>query len=242
MAFTVSPDDDVVSLPPTEWNDLTGAEDALARLARVSGGGGAQSKSSQSKSFADSTSRGPLADATLFVEAGKARPRRVARAFLRYLIAVCFGVAATLAWQRHGELAQQTVARWIPQLVWLDSPAVHASVPEPVVRQAMSAEPAVAELLTPPAPPAPPVAAPSVAAPPVAPPPSGVTTGDLADLRRTVERMAASQEQMAREISTLRAVRQEARPKIAAPVAPQSVAVLPPPPPPQRLVPAPPLD
>src|SRR5262245_13518398 len=105
MAYTVRPDEDVVSLPPTEWKDLTEAEDALSRLARVSNAGGA----AQTKSFADAESRGPLADATLFVEAGKVQRRRVGRALLRYLIAVGLGVAGTLAYQQYGEQAQQTV-------------------------------------------------------------------------------------------------------------------------------------
>ena len=232
MAHTVGPDEDVLSLPRTEWKDLTEAEDALSKLARVSGSAGAQSQS-----FVDPESHGSLADSTLFVEAGKARPLRVGRMLLRYLIAACFGVAATLAWQRHGEPVQQSIARWIPQLVWPDSPAIQASVP---ATQQAAVEPVVAEELTPPVPPPPPAAA-----VPVTAPPSGVTAGDLADLRRTIERLTVSQEMMAREISNLRAVRQEARqnPKIAAPVAhPQSVAVLPPAPAPlpPRPIPAPP--
>src|SRR5215470_10626961 len=243
MAYTVRPDDDVVSLPPTEWKDLTEAEDALSKLARVANGGAAQSKS-----FADTESGGPLADATLFVEAKPPR-RRVARTILSYLIAAGFGVAGTLAWQRHGEQVEQTLARWVPQHVWLDSPAIRALAPAsaPAAHQAMAAEPAVAEQVTPPAPPVPPVvssavaaasvaapsvAAPAVTAPAVAPPPSAAAS-ELADLRKTVERMAATQEQMAREISTLRAVRPEARPKFTPPpTVPQSVAVLPPPAPP----------
>jgi hypothetical protein len=232
MAYTVRPDDDVVSLPPTEWKDWTGAEEALSKLAHVSGGG------AQSKSFGNSETGGPLADATLFVAATPPR-RRAGRVLLRYMIAVCFGVAATLSWQRYGEPVQQSVARWVPQLVWPDAAAELASVP--AAQQAGPVEQAVAEPLTPPAPPAPAVAS-------VAAPPNDATASDLADLRRTVERIAASQEQMARDISNLanlRPARQETRPKVsAAPVAPvasQSVAVLPPPlpPPPQR--PAPPV-
>jgi len=240
MAYSVHPDDDVVSLPPTEWKDLSEAEDTLARLARVAGGTGAQSKS-----ITDTESGGPLAEATLFVEASKAPRRRVGLALLGYLLAAGFGVAATLAWQQHGEPMQRILARWIPQLVWPDAAADQA--PVPVARQATAVEPVVAEDLPPP-----PVATAPLVAPAVALAPVGPTASDLADLRRTVERMAVSQEQMAREISSLRAVRPEARPearpKVSAPVVPQSVAVLPPPPPqppppaplPQRIVPAPP--
>jgi hypothetical protein len=44
--------------------------------------------------------------------------RRGSRAFVRYLVAICVGVAATLAWQSYGETAKQIVATRAPELGW----------------------------------------------------------------------------------------------------------------------------
>src|SRR6266566_4013837 len=43
-------------------------------------------------------------------------PRRAWRAFTRFLIAFCIGVAATLTWQSHGDAAKQIMASWAAQL------------------------------------------------------------------------------------------------------------------------------
>ena len=72
--------------------------------------------------------------------------------FARYLLAICIGVAATLAWQSYGEVpkqiiaakapelgwspeTKQTITSWIQQLGWTKQPAspestVVSSVPE----------------------------------------------------------------------------------------------------------------
>ena len=44
--------------------------------------------------------------------------RRGSRGFARYLVAICIGVAATLAWQSYGEAAKQMIATSAPELGW----------------------------------------------------------------------------------------------------------------------------
>jgi hypothetical protein len=90
---------------------------------------------------------------------------------MRFLIAVCVGVAATLAWQSYGDTARQIVANSYPQLSWL--------APEAAVAQTAPAAiaPAIAsldqqELKT--------------------------MSRDLAALRQRIDQLAAAQERMAR--------------------------------------------
>ena len=45
------------------------------------------------------------------------------RAFGRFLITFCIGVAATLAWQSYGDTAREMIAGSSPQLSWLAPPA-----------------------------------------------------------------------------------------------------------------------
>ncbi len=57
------------------------------------------------------------------------RPSRVQharRAFTRYLIAICIGVAATLGWQSYGDAIKQTIAAKAPALGW--SPEVQQMI------------------------------------------------------------------------------------------------------------------
>jgi len=62
---------------------------------------------------------------------------------MRFLIAFCVGIAATLAWQSYGDAARQTIASSHPQLAWLApevavaQTAPAATVP-PIASQAMS--------------------------------------------------------------------------------------------------------
>lgn len=48
--------------------------------------------------------------------------RRASRAFVRCLITFTVGVAATLAWQSHGDAAREMIATSFPQLGWLAPP------------------------------------------------------------------------------------------------------------------------
>jgi hypothetical protein len=45
-------------------------------------------------------------------------PSRPSRGLTRYLLAICIGVAASLAWQAYGQAAKQMIARWAPDLGW----------------------------------------------------------------------------------------------------------------------------
>src|SRR5262245_6566862 len=113
MASTLRPndrpdDDDVVSLARTEWKDWTGTEEALSKLARIGGTGQPLSGSAANSE----PGAGQLAGSTIFVPAEQpTRRRRPLHIVVRYLVTFCFGVAATFAWQRHGEaLAQRPIA------------------------------------------------------------------------------------------------------------------------------------
>lgn len=112
--------------------------------------------------------------------------RRVS--FDRYLVAICIGVAGTLAWQSYGEATKQTtattapelgwspeakLASWVQQLAWTkpetpqSAPVATAVLDDAAQRQQIALS--------------------------------------LAALRQTVEQIAAGQDQMAREINKLAA-------------------------------------
>jgi hypothetical protein len=44
--------------------------------------------------------------------------RRRSRAFARFLVAICLGIAGTLAWQSYGEVTKQIIATRAPELGW----------------------------------------------------------------------------------------------------------------------------
>src|SRR6516164_6095435 len=69
-----------------------------------------------------------------------AHAKPASRGFARYMLAICIGVAATLAWQSYGRVtkqiiatrapelgwspeAKQTIASWVEQLGWTKAPA-----------------------------------------------------------------------------------------------------------------------
>src|SRR6516165_2949117 len=56
---------------------------------------------------------------------------RSSRAVVRFLIAFCIGVAATLAWQSYGDAAREMIASSSPQLVWLAPQTAPAAPPAP---------------------------------------------------------------------------------------------------------------
>jgi hypothetical protein len=142
--------------------------------------------------------------------------RRGSRGFVRYLVAICIGVAATLAWQSYGELpkrimaagapelgwspeAKQMIANWVQQLGWAKPPADV----ETTAAQSSVTETQVATVgQTVPVPKAP--AAASVDAEQV-----HQIAADLAALGRTVDQLAASQDQMVHQIDTLQTSNQE---------------------------------
>jgi hypothetical protein len=162
--------------------------------------------------------------------------RRGSRGFARYLVAILIGVAATLAWQSYGEAAKQIIATkapelgwspdakqmiasWVQQLGWTKPPAgpestaVRSSVPE------MPQAATVAQT-------APAVVAPSApVAPSIDPEQVHQIAVDVATLRQTVEQLAASQDQVTREIARLEAADAEILAKVTpAPPPPRPIA------------------
>jgi Cysteine rich repeat len=148
--------------------------------------------------------------------------KRSSRWFARYLLAICIGAAAILAWQSYGEAAKQMfaakapelgwspetkqmIANWVEQLGWTKPPAtpertaVRSSATE--TPQATSVEP---ENVTPKAP----------AAPSVDPEQVHQIAMDLTALRQTVDQLAANQDKIGRNIDRLQAADQEILVKI----------------------------
>ncbi len=54
---------------------------------------------------------------------------------MRFLVGVCVGAAATLAWQSYGDAARAMVAGTLPQLGWLAPQAAVAPQPAAVAPQ-----------------------------------------------------------------------------------------------------------
>ena len=145
---------------------------------------------------------------------------RLASRWFRYLVAICIGVAAILAWQSYREAAKQIIATKAPELAW--SPQTKQMIagwmqqlgwtkPAPVTQTAPET-----------------VAAKAPAAPSLDPQQVKQIEADiaavrqtverrLADVRATVEQLAASQDQMARAIEKLQAADMEILEKIPTP-------------------------
>jgi hypothetical protein len=162
--------------------------------------------------------------------------KRSSRGFTRYLLAFCIGAAATLAWQSYGEAAKQMFAAKAPELGW--SPETKQIIANLVEQLGWTKPPATSAvrpsaLETPqPAPvaqTAPQNVTPKApAAPSIDPEQVHRMAMDLTALRQTVEQLAASQDQMVREIARLKVADGE----ILANVTPA------PPPPPPTAAPA----
>jgi hypothetical protein len=156
--------------------------------------------------------------------------RRASRAFVRYLVAICVGVAGALAWQSYGDLAKQAIATSAPELGW--SPEVRqmiATWTKPLAgSENTAARPSASETRQ-----APPVAntAPGMVVPsaPVVPsfdPEQAKQMAQSLDaLRQAVEQLAAAQDEMKREMTRLQAADLEILAKIQAP--PPTVAPAP---------------
>ena len=140
---------------------------------------------------------------------------RSSRGLARYLVVICIGVAAILAWLSYGEATKQAIASWMQQLGWTKPP------PGPANRPSGPQGPGVAT---------PETVAPKVAAVLSLDPKLQQIEADiaalrqaverpLADVREAVEQLAASQEQMAREITKLQAADEGILEKIPAPPA-----------------------
>ena len=184
----------------------------------------------------DGTSeRKAVYDRLLAIENGM--KRRDSRGFVRYLVAICIGVAATLAWQSYGEVPKRIMAAGAPELAW--SPEAKQMIANWVQQLGCAKPPDVVET---------PAAQSSVTVTLVAtfgqtvplPKASAAASvdaeqvlqiaADLAALGRTVDQLAASQDQMVHQIDTLQTSNQEivtSNQEIL-----EKVAAPPPPPPP----------
>ena len=142
--------------------------------------------------------------------------RRGSRGLARYLVAICIGVAATLAWQSYGDAAKQIIATRAPELAWSPE-AVVESKAAPLTQTAPGN-----------------VAPKAPATVSLDPDQLQQITGSLTTLRQTVEQLAAGQDQMTRVIGRLESAVTELIVKIPEPP-PQPPAA-----PARKLTPAPP--
>ncbi len=152
--------------------------------------------------------------------------RRGARAFVRFLVAICIGVVGTLAWQSYGEAtkriiatrapelgwspeAKQMIASWIEQLGWTKPASAIMAVQQstsgiPVTTVAQTTPETVVPKAS---------AAPSLDLEQVQ-----QMAKDLAEVRQAIEQLGAGQEQMAGDIAKLQATNQGILDKVAAPL------------------------
>jgi hypothetical protein len=65
--------------------------------------------------------------------------RRATRAVIRFLIAVCVGIAGSLAWQSYGGVAREMIANRVPQLAWISSRPVTSQAPGPAAATGQAA-------------------------------------------------------------------------------------------------------
>ena len=130
--------------------------------------------------------------------------KRSSQGFTRYLLAICIGVAATLAWQSYG----------VEQLGWTKPPAT------PAVRSSATETQQVPLAQFPVSPSVP-------VAPSIDPAEVHQIAMDLATLRQTVAQITASQDQLARKVDTLQAVNQQILAKMPEPPPPLLVAAAP---------------
>jgi hypothetical protein len=156
--------------------------------------------------------------------------RRASRGFARYLLAICIGVAGTLAWQSYGDAAKQIIATRAPELGW--SPETKQMIASWVPKPPGGSENAAARSSVPGTPQAVPVA--QTVPEPVAPK-APVTPSidpeqvhqialDVTALRQTVEQFAAGQDQMARVVDRLQGAVAEILIKIPEPPPPPPIA------------------
>jgi hypothetical protein len=157
------------------------------------------------------------------------RPSRVGRArraFTRYLIAICIGVAATLTWQSYGDTIKQTVATKAPGLGW--SPEVQQLIAASVQQLGWTKPAELERRASPAAAPETAQQAPSAqaAADPAASEPSAVPSttleqmqqiaSDVVALKQAITQLSSNQDQMALDIAKVQATDQEVLNKISA--------------------------
>ena len=112
--------------------------------------------------------------------------RRGSRGFVRFLVAICIGVAGTLAWQSYGRAAKQMIVTGAPELGWSpEAKQMIASAIQQVGWTTPAAEPTAPET----------VASKSPSAASLDPAQVQQMVLSLTTLRQTVEQMAAGQDE-----------------------------------------------
>jgi hypothetical protein len=159
--------------------------------------------------------------------------RRGSRGFARYLVAICIGVAATLAWQSYGDAIKQIIAARAPELGW--SPQTKQMIASWTLgwtKPPASPEKIAPETVAPKAPPA----------PSLDPAQVQQITQSLAGVRETLQELAGGQDSMARDIARLESAVAEILLKIPEPPPqpPAAPARKPTPVPPSSRAPIPP--
>ena len=155
--------------------------------------------------------------------------KRSSRGFSRYLLAVCVGAAATLAWLSYGEAAKQIIAtrgpelgwspetkqmiaNWVQQFGWTKQgngpERIAVSVPEAQVATVAQTVPAAVTPTT----------------PSIDPEQVHQIAVDLAALEQTVDQLAASQDKIRRNIDRLQGAVAEILVKIPEPPPPPIAA------------------
>jgi hypothetical protein len=153
---------------------------------------------------------------------GNEMKRRGSRGFVRFLVAICIGVAATLAWQSYGEAAKQIIATRAPELGW--SPAAKQMIaswvqqfgwttPPPLPQTALVAQTAPAAVV-----PSAPIA------PAINPEQVHQMAVDLCALRQAVDQITGGQDQMRRDIDRLQGAVAEILVKLPEPPSPLTAA------------------
>jgi hypothetical protein len=160
--------------------------------------------------------------------------RRIVRAVAGFVVAALIGVGATFAWQSHGDEAREMVGTWVPALDWLSSGSTTKLPADgdvaPVQTQPAAAGQRSGQVAALPQPAPAPQTMPAPAAAATAP--ASVQqleamARDLAVVRRSVEQLAAKQEQMAHSIAALQALEQDIREKTSSLSPPRSARVPP---------------
>jgi hypothetical protein len=125
--------------------------------------------------------------------------RRRSRGFARFLVAICLGIAGTLAWQSYGEAAKNIIATKAPELGW--SPETKQMIASSIqwlgwTKTSPGPETTAAATVAPKAPTAPSLDSTQIQQ----------MMQSLAALQATVAQLAASQDQVAREMDKLESV------------------------------------
>ena len=161
--------------------------------------------------------------------------RRMIRAVARFCIAALIGVGATLAWQTHGDQANEIIKTWAASLGQrLAAASTTKSAAEITLAAAQTAIPVqpeahdVALAQSRPGPQIPPASVGQAAPAAASTQQLDSIVRNLAMVHKGVEQLGVKQEEMARNIATLQAAEQDIRSKLLP--APQSSKVVPLPP------------